>query len=50
MGYWNAGILVQRDEICFYMDGTDKNIKSNHYPLFVPDIPFFHHSINPEVN
>jgi hypothetical protein len=51
LGYWNIGMLeyrVWRIEIYFYMDDTDQKLKSGHYPLFIPTIPFFHHSINPE--
>jgi len=33
------------DEIYFYMDDTDQKFKSEHYPLFLANIPFFHHSI-----
>ena len=50
MGYWNIGMLeywVWRIEIYFYMDDTDQKLKSGHHPLFIPIIPFFHHSIIP---
>jgi hypothetical protein len=52
MGYWNVGILknrVWRNEIYFNIDGTDKKLKSRHHPLFIPNIPIFHHSIVPLV-
>jgi len=41
MGYWNNGVFeywVLRDLIYFYMDGTDRKIKSGHNPLY----PIFH--------
>jgi len=52
MEYWNVGILKSRvwwDEIYFSIDGTDQKIKSDHHLLFIPNIPFFHHSIIPWV-
>jgi hypothetical protein len=52
MEFWNVGILkthVWRHEIYFYIDGTDQKIKSDHHPLLIPNIPFFHHSIIPWV-
>jgi hypothetical protein len=62
MGYWNNGMSkirlwrvrilktrVWRNEIYFYLDGTDQKIKSDHHPLLIPNIPFFHHSIIPWV-
>jgi len=52
VGYWNNGMLedwVWRNEICFYMDGTDQKIKSDHHPFLIPNIPFFHHSTIPLV-
>jgi hypothetical protein len=36
--------------IYFYIDCTDQKIKSDHHPLFIPNIPFFHHSIIPLVS
>jgi hypothetical protein len=48
MGYWNNGILeywVWRNEIYFYKDVIDQKLKSEHHPLFIPNIPFFHYSI-----
>ena len=50
MEHWNVGILKNRvwwNVSCFYMDGTDQIIKSDHHPLLIPNIPFFHHSIIP---
>jgi hypothetical protein len=61
MGHWSDGILktrVWRNEICFYMDGSDQKIKSDDYPLFDPQYSIFlsdsealraggHHSIIP---
>jgi hypothetical protein len=29
------------------MDDTDQKLKSGHHPLFIPNIPFFQHSIIP---
>jgi hypothetical protein len=31
------------------MDSADQTIKSDHHPLLIPNIPFFHHSIIPRV-
>jgi hypothetical protein len=48
MGHWNNGMLeywVWRNEIYFYIDGPDRKVKSGHHPLFIPNIPFFHHSM-----
>jgi hypothetical protein len=42
--YW-----VWQNEIDFYLDDTDQELKSVHHPLFTPNIPFFHHSIIPLV-
>jgi len=42
--YWNVGVLktcVWRNEICFYIDGTEQNIKSDHHLLLISNIPFF---------
>jgi hypothetical protein len=50
LDYWNIGMLeywVWRIEIYFHMDDTDQNLKSGHHPLFIPIVPFFHHSIIP---
>jgi len=50
MGYWNIGMLeywVWRNEIYFHIDGACQKIKSGNHPLFMPNIPFFHHSIIP---
>jgi len=47
MGYWNNGMLeywIWRNEIYFYIDDIDQKLKSEHHPLFIPNIPFFHHS------
>jgi len=44
LGYW-----VWRNEIYFYIDGADQKIKSDHVPLFTPNIPFFHYSNIPWV-
>jgi len=52
MGCWNNGILeywVWRNEIYFYVDNTDQNLKSGHHPLSIPNIPIFQHSIIPLV-
>jgi len=52
MGYWNNGMLeywVWRNEIYFYIDDADQKLKLGHHPLFIPNIPFFHHSIIPLV-
>jgi hypothetical protein len=49
MRYWNVGMLVWRYEIYFNLDDTDQKLKSGHHPLFIPNIPFFHHSIIPNV-
>ena len=49
---WVTGILeywVWRIEIYFFMDDTDQKLKSGRHPLFIPIIPFFHHSIIPLV-
>jgi len=32
-------------DICFYMDGTNQKIKTDCYPLLIPDIPFFNYSM-----
>jgi hypothetical protein len=53
MGYWNNGMLeywVWRNEIYFYLDDYDQKLKSGHHPLFIPNIPYIHHSIIPLVN
>jgi len=39
MEYW-----IWRNEIYFYMDGTEQEIKSDHHPLFISS-PIFYHSI-----
>jgi hypothetical protein len=52
MGYWNNGMLeywAWRNEIYFNIDDTDKKLKLRHHPLFIPNIPFFQHSIIPLV-
>jgi hypothetical protein len=52
MEYWNVGILktsVWPNKIYFYVDGADQKIKSDHHPLFIPNIPFFHDSNIPWV-
>jgi hypothetical protein len=52
MGYWNIGMLeywVWRDEIYVDLDDPNSKLKSVHHPLFIPNIPFFHHSIIPWV-
>jgi hypothetical protein len=49
---WNNGMSeywVWRNEIYFYLDDTDQDFISGHHPLFIPTIPFFHHSIVPLV-
>jgi hypothetical protein len=48
MEYWNVGILglVEWDRF-FIKDGTVHNIKSDHHPLSIPNIPLFHNSIIP---
>ena len=49
---WNNGILeywVWRNAIYFYVDNTDQKLKSDHHPLFIPNIPIFQHSIIPLV-
>jgi hypothetical protein len=48
--HWNVGILktrAWRNEICFYMNGTEQKIKSDHHQLWLPifhifTIPLFH--------
>jgi hypothetical protein len=48
IGYWNNGMLeywVWRNEIYFYIKDIDQKLKSEHHPLFIPNISFFHHSI-----
>ena len=45
MEWWKVGILGLADEIHFYIDGADQKIKSDHVPLFTPNIPFFHYSM-----
>jgi hypothetical protein len=53
MGYWNDGILeywVWRNGIYFYLDGPQQNLKSGQHPLFIPNIPFFQHSIIPQLH
>jgi hypothetical protein len=42
--YW-----IWRNEIYFYIDDIDQKLKSEHHPLFIPNIPFFHDSIIPLV-
>jgi hypothetical protein len=42
---WNTGFSGMGS--IFYIDGTDKKLKSGHHPLFIPNIPFLHHSIIP---
>jgi hypothetical protein len=49
---WNNGMLeygVWRNEIYFYLYSPHQKLKSGHHPLFIPNIPFFHHSIIPSV-
>jgi hypothetical protein len=44
MGHWSDGIMktcVWRNEICFYMDGTDQKIKSDDHPLSDPQYSIF---------
>jgi hypothetical protein len=41
--------LSAANEVCFYMHGSDQNKKSDHYPLLIPNIPNFQHSIIPWV-
>jgi hypothetical protein len=51
--YWNNGMLeywVWRNEICFNLAGPHRKLKSAHHPLFIPNIPFSHHSLIPLVN
>ena len=33
--------------VCFNKDGTVHNIKLDHHPPSIPNIPLFHHSIIP---
>ena len=50
MGCWNNGILeywVWRNDIYFYMEDTDQELKSGYHPFFIPNIPIFQHSIIP---
>jgi hypothetical protein len=47
MGYWNCGLLGVAEEIYLNMVTTDKKLKSGHHPLFIPNIPYFHHAIFP---
>jgi len=47
---WAGEYWVGRNEIQFYMCGTDRKLKSRHHPLLIPNIPFLHHSTNPMVN
>jgi hypothetical protein len=45
---WNNGMLeywVWRNEIYSKIDDADKKLKLRHLPLFIPNIPLFHHSI-----
>jgi hypothetical protein len=49
MEYWKVGMLVLSEWDLFvnYEDGTYQNIKLDHHPLSIPNIPWFHHSIIP---
>jgi hypothetical protein len=42
--YW-----VWWNEIYFYIDDSDQKLTSEHHPLYILNIPFFHHSIIPLV-
>jgi len=47
---WNAGTLKTRflrNEIESYAVFADQKLKSVYHPLFIPNIPFFQHSIIP---
>ena len=39
---WAREYWVWRNEIYFYIDGTDQKLKSRHHPLLIPNIPLFH--------
>jgi hypothetical protein len=43
MGYWNNGML----EYWVWRDDYNQKLKSEHHPLFIPNIPYplFHYSI-----
>jgi hypothetical protein len=47
MKYWNVGMSALAEGDLLYMYVTDKKINSDQHPLFMPNIPFFHHSIIP---
>jgi len=47
MEYWNVGILGFAELDLFLMQLTEEKIKSDHHPLLVPNIPFFHNSTIP---
>jgi hypothetical protein len=42
---WNIGFSGMRS--VFIKDGTGQNLKSDHHPFLIPNIPFFQHSIIP---
>jgi len=46
---WNVGILGLAECNLFLIDNIDQELNSVHHPLFIPNIPFFHHSIIPLV-
>jgi len=45
--YWSVGILGLAELNLFYMNIKDQKIKSDHHPLFIPNIPLFQYSITP---
>jgi hypothetical protein len=47
MECWNTGFGGMRS--IFHIDGTEQKLISDHHPLFIPNIPIFHHSIIPWV-
>jgi hypothetical protein len=48
MECWNTGFGGMKS--MFYIDDIDQKLKSEHHPLFIPNIPFFHLSIIPIVS
>ena len=54
MECWNTGFGGMRFifiymTLIFYIHGTDQKLKLERHPLFIPNIPFFHHSNFPSV-
>jgi hypothetical protein len=52
MERWNNGMLdywVRRIKILFYLNSINHKVKLDPHPFFIPNFPFFQHSIIPLV-